>query len=386
MRILIITTEFPPMTGGIATLGYEQARGLAAQGNQVEVVTAQTRQIDVQDEPFALHNISTCARAIVRLLPFTFGLCKAIRRFRPDFLWCPTYRGFGMPVALLSCVLGIPYGIYLHGTEVNTESKRSARRFIMKSILNGAHILIYNSRNTHRLVGACFPDAAHKGAVVTPGVDFARITDTSIVDQSRQTRVEWDRLFGLSSEGVAVYCLSLCRMVRTKGIDVVLSAIASLEDDYEFVYYVVAGGGPDLEYFKALAKELKINHRILFLGAVEYHQASQILNAADIYVQPSQPIGDFLESFGISFLEAQAAGLPCIGSDWGGVPEAVIVGKTAVLVSTGEVDPVARAIVQLAGDAPRRNSMGEAGRAWAAENSWAAHSAKLDAAIGNGRG
>ena len=119
----------------------------------------------------------------------------------------------------------------------------------------------------------------------------------------------------------------------------------------------------------------------LFSGPIPYESISAAYLAADIYAQPSQPVGEFLESFGISFVEAQAAGLPCIGSDWGGVPEAVARDETALLVPVGDHDAVAAAVRTLVKDPGRRTAMASAARLHAARYSWRSHAERLLAEI-----
>jgi glycosyltransferase involved in cell wall biosynthesis len=173
----------------------------------------------------------------------------------------------------------------------------------------------------------------------------------------------------------------MCRHIKGKGLHVLIEALAQLrEEGYQF-YYLNVGSGPETPALKKQVQEARLTGNVHFWGEVAYGDALQFFCAADIYVQPSQPDGDFLESFGISFLEAQAAGLACIGSNWGGVPEAVSEGKTALLVPPGDVGALKRALVELINDHTRRKQMGEAGREWGAAHSWGAHAQSLSSAL-----
>jgi glycosyltransferase involved in cell wall biosynthesis len=89
----------------------------------------------------------------------------------------------------------------------------------------------------------------------------------------------------------------------------------------------------------------------------------------------SKPDPLSIESFGIVYLEAAAAGLPVIAADVGGVREAVKAGTTALLIPPDDPQALRDAILQLARDPEKRRAMGEAGKQFAAGFSWE-HSAK----------
>ncbi len=77
----------------------------------------------------------------------------------------------------------------------------------------------------------------------------------------------------------------------------------------------------------------------------------------DVYVNPA-----LMEGFGIALLEAMAMRKPVVATATGGIPEIVRDGETGVLVPPGDADALARAVVNLLADPPRRVAFGQAGR------------------------
>ena len=140
----------------------------------------------------------------------------------------------------------------------------------------------------------------------------------------------------------------------------------------------VAGDGPDRAELEVLASELGIASRVFFTGLVPYSDTAAYLHASDVYVQPSQPVGVFLESFGISFVEAGFCGLACIGSRFGGIPEAVRDGETGILVEPGDEQGLREAIELLITDSDKRAQMGQAGKSFAVSFSWEEHAKRLN--------
>jgi phosphatidylinositol alpha-1,6-mannosyltransferase len=117
-------------------------------------------------------------------------------------------------------------------------------------------------------------------------------------------------------------------LVEGKNVASVIKAISLLPDTLlEYYRYVVVGNGPQMSYLEALSKDLRLDN-VDFTGEVEDREkVSQLLGQSKLFVLcPKSYMGDFEiaeEGFGISFIEAQAAGIPVIGSNIGGIPEAV---------------------------------------------------------------
>src|SRR4029079_10864565 len=120
----------------------------------------------------------------------------------------------------------------------------------------------------------------------------------------------------------------------------------------------VAGGGELLDDLRALAGRLGIAERVHFLGAVPHSRLPAVLHAADLLLLTTEPP----ESFGIVLIEAMAAGLPTIATEYPGVRAVVDEGETGLLVPPGDADAVAGAIRRLleAGTS-RRTTLGATG-------------------------
>jgi N-acetyl-alpha-D-glucosaminyl L-malate synthase BshA len=118
---------------------------------------------------------------------------------------------------------------------------------------------------------------------------------------------------------------------------------------------LMVGEGPERSSAAALARRLGIHDRMRFLG-MQAHLA-EIAGWADVFLLPSE-----LESFGLSALEAMAAGVPVIGSDAGGLPEVVRHAETGYLLPVGDVDGMAARTIEILKDDERRSEMGRSAR------------------------
>jgi glycosyltransferase involved in cell wall biosynthesis len=117
----------------------------------------------------------------------------------------------------------------------------------------------------------------------------------------------------------------------------------------------LVGDGETRAEFEILAQSLGIQDRVEFLG--ERHDVPRLLADSDIFV-----LSSVSEMFPISILEAMRAGLPVVSSNVGGVNEAIIDGQTGLLVPSGSIEAMTRALTMLTQDGDLRVRLGRAGR------------------------
>ncbi len=110
-----------------------------------------------------------------------------------------------------------------------------------------------------------------------------------------------------------VFVITTSRLVHKNAVDDVIAALPTLPHD---VHFVVLGTGPDEASLKKLAKELRVEGRVHFVGHVDHSDIPKYLKACDIFIRASRS-----EAFGASFVEAMAAGLPVIATQEGGIAD-----------------------------------------------------------------
>jgi glycosyltransferase involved in cell wall biosynthesis len=142
------------------------------------------------------------------------------------------------------------------------------------------------------------------------------------------------------------------RLVRRKGVDVLLRAFARQEAAARLF---LVGDGAERGALEDLARELGVAARVSFCG--EDGDVLPFLHAADVFVFPSR-----LEGLPNALLEAMACGLPVVATRIGGC-EDVVVDGSGVLVPPDDADALAGEMRALARDPVRRRELGERGRA-----------------------
>lgn len=116
--------------------------------------------------------------------------------------------------------------------------------------------------------------------------------------------------------------------------------------------------GKVLTYFEQLQKQLppELAQYVSFHGSVAHAELDKYYREADIFINSS-----FSEAFPIPIPEAMGRSLPVIGSRVGGIPEAIVHGKTGLLVDSGDVHALAEAILSLLNNDNLGIEMGKSG-------------------------
>jgi glycosyltransferase involved in cell wall biosynthesis len=167
-------------------------------------------------------------------------------------------------------------------------------------------------------------------AVVPNGIDSGRFEAVAARD-----RVAAESL--LTAEGDGPLVLSVGRLARQKGIDLLVRAVARLREEVPGLRLAVAGDGPEGPRLERLACELGVERRVRWLGARP--EIAGLLSAADLVAVPSRS-----EGLPYVVLEALALGRPVVAAAVGGIPELVRDGEEGWLVPPGDVEALAAAL------------------------------------------
>lgn len=175
--------------------------------------------------------------------------------------------------------------------------------------------------------------------------------------------------------------LYFSRIVRYKGLDVLLQAFAGLIVPDTEAHLRIVGEGPFREYCERLRDEGRIPH-VHFLGSVPNEEAWRYYQQADIFVLPCSGRGQ-PEAWGLVVNEALSMSLPVVATEAVGcVPDLVQDGRNGYVVAPGDVATLRQALRRLAEDRPRREQMGKESRAIFEEfNSYEKEYRGFDAAI-----
>lgn len=148
------------------------------------------------------------------------------------------------------------------------------------------------------------------------------------------------------------------RLVRAKGVDVLLRAHAEVVRAVPAARLIVAGDGPERASLQDLASRLNLDDHVSFTGHLARERMEAEFETAWVQVVPSV----WEEPFGNVVTEAMMRGNAVIASRIGGIQDIIQDDVNGILVPPGDASILSRALVQLLTNPSRAASLGEAGR------------------------
>jgi phosphatidylinositol alpha-1,6-mannosyltransferase len=245
----------------------------------------------------------------------------------------------------------VPYTVIAHGTgEILLPARVPLARQALRKVLVDADVVFPVSEFTRAAVEKLTRKKA-KTWVLNPSVDIERF---SLDVSGTPIREE----FGLGGRFVVLF---LSRLVKRKGADILLRAVAAMKN----TVLLVGGDGPERASLERLASELEIADRVIFAGFVPEERMPEYFAAADVFCMPCTDRygGLDTEGFGVVYIEAAATGIPCVAGNCGGSVEAVENGVTGIVLDDPSPRTVAIALVELRKDRALAARFGGAGRA-----------------------
>lgn len=373
MKVLLLSSEFPPGPGGIGTHAFHLARQLHRRTWQVEVLTAQDYVTPEEAEAFRRAQSFPVVRwgsggGFVRnSLGRWKALRSALRRDPPQVVVASGQRSTWM--AALGLPRGIPWIAIGHATEFG--QRRSWQGRLTRFAFRSADAVVYVSRFTERLA-ATSGIRARRTYVVPNGADADafRPLDPGAVQSIREE-------FGVRDARVV---LTVGNVTGRKGQEVVIRALPRVVAALPNVVYVMVGLPTLKEPLERLATELGVARNVRFAGAVSPKDLVRWLNACDLFVMTSRTTaaGD-CEGFGIAVVEAALCGKPAVVSGSSGLVEAIEPGGSGLVVPENDSGETAAAILHMLTLEAKRQDFGRFARERALrEQTWEVRGGEYD--------
>jgi phosphatidylinositol alpha-1,6-mannosyltransferase len=357
LRTLLVTNDFPPRPGGIQNYLNSLATRLPADDLVVyapswEASSGSHGEFDAA-APFEVVRHPT---SLMLPTPDVLRRAKQIMRSREcEAVWF----GAAAPLALLGQPLRASGARRViastHGHEVGWSMLPGARQ-ALRRIGDTTDVLTYVSKYTRTRFAAAFGPMA--GLELLPsGVD------TELFKPDPGAREEIRRRHDLGDRPTVV-CVS--RLVPRKGQDMLIRTLPELRKRVPDVVLLLVGGGPYRKHLTQLVADLGVEDNVVITGSVPWQELPAHYVAGDVFAMPARTRGKGLdvEALGIVYLEASASGLPVVGGNSGGAPEAVRDEVTGHVVDGRDVDQLRETLAALLADPVRARRMGEAGREW----------------------
>ena len=369
MKILQGCVRYPPAPGGAETVVKAYSEGLRDLGHDVEVVTT-----DLYTEtPFVKKKMPSVVNGInvTRHKAYTVsgeahyvlapGMVQSFLSKNADIIHTHSYGYFQNHAGWIrERFQSTPWVITPHfhpsWSMWGGSKRKTLREFydtvIGKGTLEAADLITCVSKHEKDMLVSEIGLKEDNIKIIYNGINWA---DWSSVPNKEVFRKQYPNV----SEKFVLFA---GRLATNKGLSDLVSAMQLI--DKKSVDLVITGA--DMGLGKRLEKEASDKgvkmHR---LGHIDDETYRSVLSAAEMLVLPSE-----YEAFGIVLLEAAAAKTAVIGTNVGGIPEAMSPGNNGLIVEYNDVNNLAKSIAILLEDEKMSKEMGNSGREWAKNFSW----------------
>ena len=361
---LVVTNDFGPRAGGIETFihGLLEQASKNQQRNFIVLTSHQSPQDEVIkfDQKMWENNRIRVVRDTAKVLLPTRRLAKKATDLFVAHKCENVIFGSSAPLGLLAKSLrraGAKHIVALtHGHEV-WWARMPLFSALLRRIGAQADQMTYLGEFTRGAVANALLREDHSKLVhLPPGVDLTRFIPAV---KSLELQKKW------GVEGAPVI-VSIGRLVPRKGCDQLIKAMPEVLKQFPKSKLLLVGTGNYKKRLEKLVRNLKVQDSVIFTGRVAHELLPAYYRLGDIFAAPcrSRYGGLEVEGLGIVYLEASACGVPVIAGKSGGAPDAVLDGKTGILVNGRDHLEVSAALIKLLADEKLRAQMGTAGRVW----------------------
>jgi len=363
MKILMLNNEFPPLGGGTGTVNLELLKQFKNKPNfSIDLITASSEKrkeivqfserIRIIKLPLGNKNIHHASN--LELITYTLKASWAAfgyhRREKYDmgFAWSTVPAGF--VAFLLNLFFRLPFIVRVGGPDIPGFEERY--KTIYKLI---SPIIRWIWKRADYLIAKCQTEADMILAInnklniklIYNGID----TEKFSVKKEKQL-----------NEPPEIICPA--RLIKRKGQDLVIRAIAELKKEGIIYKLNLVGDGDETENYKNLAHRLGVAEQVNFLGYVPRENMPILYQNADLFILPS-----YNEGMSNALLEAMACGLPVLVSDVGGTEE-LVDKSNGYVFQVGDSQQITLILKEISVKKEKLAAMGENSRKKAEKQSW----------------
>jgi phosphatidyl-myo-inositol dimannoside synthase len=332
-KTLIITLEYPPQVGGIATYVYD----LASTFDQNKTVVLapkmkNTKEWDDSQSYIVVRKSLLFPKFLwprwTRLLWHTF---RIVRKEKIEIILVHHVLPVGYAALFIKKFLKIPFLLFSHGTDLVAGTKSPWKKSRVAQVSAASEQVIFNSESLkHRFLRA-LPTFEDMSLVMypCPNSKFLEEPEESVLEDLRNT-------YALHGKQVL---LTVSRFVDGKGFPHLLRMMPKILKQIPHLVWILVGDGPKKEYILATIQKGNLQNIVRFVGELPHDELKNFYYLADLFVLLTHPDEGREEGLGMVFLEAAAAGLPVVAGKSGGVEEAVLHGKTGIIIDLYKGDP-----------------------------------------------
>lgn len=327
-----------PTFGGSGVLATELGKYLAKTGHNVHFITySQPVRLDILESNIYYHEVNVHDYPLFQYQPYELALSSKMvnvaLKYNLDLLHVHyaiphAYAAYMAKQILKDKGINIPVITTLHGTDITLVGKNPSYKEAVNFSINHSDVVTSVSQSLKDDTLKFFDIKRHIEVI-------HNFVDLSLYVKGPDCR----RNFAADNQKIICH---ISNFRKVKRIDDVVEVFYRIQKEVDSILLMI-GEGPEKEVSREQARELGILDRVKYLGKTS--EIERVLCMSDLFVLPSET-----ESFGLSALEAMAAGVPVISSNTGGIPEVNINKQTGITANVGDVETMAQGAISLLKD------------------------------------
>jgi len=356
MRTLIITLEYPPTIGGIASYTYNFAKHLSPAETIIYAPPAKGAKEFNTQNGWKIYRHNPYFWIIwPHWLKALWQIWRIVKKEKIEVIHVHHILPMGYVAQFIKKHLKIPYIIFLHGSDLRFATKSRFKLANFRRVCAHADQIVVNSdfcRQQLQSIVEKLPPL--KILYPCPSDEFIAATYSA---------AEIDKLKSeLALNGKKVI-ISVSRLVERKGHTLFIPAFVKVLKSIPNAVWLIIGDGPEKNNIMNFVQKNNLQSVVRFLPAMPPMEVMRYYHCADLFVLLTHQDKDGVdEAWGIVFLEAAACGLPVVAGRSGGVGEAVENRVTGMVVDAHNTDLVATTTAELLKNDAYAKQMGQAGK------------------------
>ena len=341
-KILIITLEFPPQIGGIATYVSDFAKNLDPK--QVIVLDPADKTAADWDakQPYKIIRKKLFFAPFIwpSWLKLVFAVFMLTKKEKIEVIMIHHVLPVGYVGIIIKKLKMIPFFIFFHGTDVLEGTKSKWKTKITRWVGSSAKQLIFNSQFLKNRLANVIPSFESKSIILYPCPDSDLLNPPPAVELENLRRT-------YALEGKQVL-LSVSRLAEGKGFPHLIRLVNEVIKVNPNIVWIIIGYGPKEKQILIEIQKGNLQNIVRFIGSMPHENLKPFYYVADLFILLTHPDEHRAEGCGVVFLEAAATGLPIIAGRSGGVEEAVLHTETGLVFDVYQQFPVIKeAILEL---------------------------------------
>jgi glycosyltransferase involved in cell wall biosynthesis len=260
-----------------------------------------------------------------------FRLVRILKEHNVDIIHCHAHKStvYGTVAAVLAKTPVVM--AHVHGLGRSRNFRRKLMNFLLFKKINKIVPVAKSVREDVLKNNWSVPE--EKIFVLENSIDYRRFADVSISKEDAK------KMLGLPSDAFVFGTIG--RLAPTKGLLYLIEAFPKVKEQKPSAHLVLLGDGPCRAELEQQASNMSCRDSIHFLGYRD--NIEQLLRGMDVFV-----LSSVAEGMPRAILEAMAAGVPCVATEVGGIPEIISGNNVGVLVSPKDSEALAEAMISIA--------------------------------------